>query len=184
MSLHKPPSSILVLYGSASLWTFSLGISHVVIPLYALSLGFSILKIGSIISLPVLATLGVRFVGGALSDRFGERRILQSCYLLSTLTALVLLQARGFASLLIAVAIYNMSRAFFWTPVQSLASQLPGSSAGKRLGQLSAGNAAGSLIGVALGGVLVVVADYHGTFLILTGTTLAASIMGLFLPPA
>ena len=65
-----------------------------------------------------------------------------------------------------------------------MASQLPGASAGKRLGQLSAGNAAGSLIGVALGGILVAVTGYQGTFLIMTGTTLAASTMGLFLPPA
>ncbi len=75
-----------------------------------------------------------------------------------------------------------MSRSFFWTPAQSIASQLPGSTPGKRLGQLSACNAAGNLVGLGLGGVLAATAGYPGAFLILIVATLASSVLGFFLP--
>ena len=81
---------------------------HVVVPLYALHLGFSILQISSIVAVPVLATLVVRFVGGALSDRFGERFVLQGCYVLQTLAALLLLWAASFASLIVVLVVANI----------------------------------------------------------------------------
>ncbi|HEX9879228.1 MAG TPA: MFS transporter [Candidatus Binatia bacterium] len=182
MKVSRQASSLLVLFGSASLWNICIGMNHVVIPLYAHFLGFSILKVSSVVSLPVLATFFVRFVGGALSDRFGERKVLQACYLLNTLSALVLLQAAGFVSLFVAVAISNVSRSFFWTPAQSMASQLPGLSSGKSLGRLSACNAAGNFVGVALGGALVAISGYAGTFIFLLGATLTSSVLGFFLP--
>ncbi len=182
MRQHQRSPGIQVLYGSAALWCTCIGMSHVLIPLYAIHMGFSILKIASVVSLPVLATLGIRFMGGALSDRFGERLVLHTCYLLNTLAAVVLYQAEGFFSLLIAQTVSNMSRSFFWTPAQSIASQIPGSTAGKRLGQLSACNAAGNLAGLGLGGVLAATAGYPGAFLILIVATLASSVLGFFLP--
>ncbi len=182
MRQHQRSSGTLVLYGSAALWCTSVGMSHVLIPLYAIHMGFSILKIASIVSLPVVATMGIRFMGGALSDRFGERLVLHACYLLNTLAAVVLYQAEGFFSLLISQTISNMSRSFFWTPAQSIASQLPGSTPGRRLGQLSACNAAGNLAGLALGGVLAATAGYPGAFLILIIATLASSVLGFLLP--
>ncbi|NIO11892.1 MAG: MFS transporter, partial [Deltaproteobacteria bacterium] len=182
MSQPHRSSGILVLYGSAALWCTSIGMSHVLIPLYAIYLGFSILQIASIVSLPVVATLGIRFMGGALSDRFGERLVLHACYLLNTLAAVVLYQAEGFVSLLIAQIISNKSRSFFWTPAQSIASQLPGASSSKRLGQLSACNAAGNLAGLSLGGVVAATAGYPGAFVILFLATLASSVLGFFLP--
>ncbi len=182
MRQHQRSSGILVLYGSAALWCTCIGISHVLIPLYAIHMGFSILKIASVVSLPVVATLGIRFMGGALSDRFGERLVLHTCYLLNTLAAVVLYQAEGFFSLFIAQTISNLSRSFFWTPAQSIASQLPGSTPGKRLGQLSAGNAAGNLAGLGLGGVLAATVGYPGAFLVLIVATLASSVLGFFLP--
>ncbi len=182
MKRNQRSSGILVLYGSAALWCTSIGMSHVLIPLYAIHLGFSILKIASVVSLPVVATLGLRFMGGALSDRFGERLVLHACYLLNTLAAVVVYQAEGFFSLFIAQTISNMSRSLFWTPAQSIASQLPGSIPGKRLGQLSACNAAGNLAGLGLGGVLAAAAGYPGAFLILIVATLASSVLGFLLP--
>ncbi len=182
MRQHQRSSGIVVLYGSAALWCTCIGMSHVLIPLYAIHMGFSILKIASVVSLPVVATLGIRFMGGALSDRFGERLVLHTCYLLNTLAAVVLYQAEGFLSLLLAQTVSNLSRSFFWTPAQSIASQLPGSTPGKRLGQLSAGNAAGNLAGLGLGGVLAATTGYSGAFLILIVATLASSALGFFLP--
>lgn len=181
MSFHKP-AAVLPLYSSAALWNICMGMLQVLLPLYALSLGFSILKISSLIALPVLAEVVMRFVGGALSDRFGERRVLQGCYLLMVLAASVLLVAKSYGPLFLAQAISYVSRGTFWTPIQSLASQIPGSSAGKKLGRLAACNYGGGLVGLALGGVLASLLGYHNSFFFLTVITLLCAILGLALP--
>ncbi len=118
-------TSLLLFYSSAALWNLVNGMMMILLPLYSLSLGFSVLKIGSIVALPVLLMLGIRFVGGALCDRFGERLILQLCYLLSVLSALVLLPAEGFGLLFLSQSIANLSRGVFWIACQSLVTQIP-----------------------------------------------------------
>jgi len=178
----NPTTSLLLFYSSAALWNLTNGMMMILVPLYALSLGFSILKIGSVIALPVLVMLGIRFVGGALCDRFGERLILQLCYLLSVLSVILLLQADGFGSLFLSQAVANCSRSIFWTASQSLATQLPGPSVGKRLGHLSAWNHVGNLLGISIGGALAALLGYYGSFLVLTCVSVTSVLLGIFLP--
>ncbi|MBI4490534.1 MAG: MFS transporter [Deltaproteobacteria bacterium] len=177
-----PPTGLLAFYISAAFWNVCMGMVQVLLPLYAFSLGFSVLKISSIISLAVLAEFLIRFLGSALSDRFGERRTLQGCYFLLFMAALVLLSAGSYIQLLLAQAIANFSRSNFWISVQSLASQLPGLSIGKRLGRLSACNNCGNLIGLSLGGILAALLGYHRAFLLLAVTALVCILFGLMLP--
>jgi len=182
MKPHNPTISLLLFYGAAAIWNLTNGMMMILVPLYALSLGFSVLKIGSIIALPVLVMLGIRFVVGALCDRFGERLILQLCYLLSVLSVILLLQADGFGSLFLSQTVANCSRSIFWTAAQSLATQLPGPSLGRRLGHLSAWNHVGNLLGISIGGALAAFVGYHGSFLVLIGVSVACVLLGLFLP--
>jgi len=182
MKPHNPTVSLLLFYGAAAIWNLTNGMMMILVPLYALSLGFSVLKIGSIIALPVLVMLGIRFVVGALCDRFGERLILQLCYLLSVLSVILLLQADGFGSLFLSQTVANCSRSIFWTAAQSLATQLPGPSLGRRLGHLSAWNHVGNLLGISIGGALAAFVGYHGSFLVLIGVSVACVLLGLFLP--
>ncbi|MCZ6624685.1 MAG: MFS transporter [Deltaproteobacteria bacterium] len=170
-----------VFFGSAALWCMCNGIMHVIVPLYAISLGYSILEISSIVAVPVLATLVVRFVGGALSDRFGERGVLQGCYSLMTLAALMLIGAEGYASLMIVLVVANVSRSTFWIPAQSLATQLPGANVGKKLGKLAATNYSGTLLGQVLGGVMAAFLGYGLSFLILSGLALSCTLLSLAL---
>ena len=182
MKPRKPTTSLLLFYSSAALWNLVHGMMMILLPLYSLSLGFSVLKIGSVVALPVLLMLGIRFVGGALCDRFGERLILQLCYLLSVLSALVLLQAEGFGLLFLSQSIANLSRGVFWIACQSLVTQIPGSNVGRRLGHLSAYNHGGNLLGMSLGGILAALVGYYGSFLFLTGMSVACVLLGLALP--
>jgi MFS family permease len=182
MILHKPGTSLLAFYISAALWNLCMGMLQVLLPLYALSLGFSILKISSIVALPVLAEIVIRLLSSAFSDRFGERRIIQACYLMMMMSGLLLLTAESYGGLLLAQAVAYFSRSTFWISVQSLASQLPGSSLGKRLGQLLACNYAGNLIGLSLGGIVAALLGYPGSFLLLIALALTCSLLGLALP--
>jgi len=182
MKSHNPPVNLLLFYSTTALWNLTNGMVMILVPLYALSLGFSVLKIGSVIALPVLVTLGMRFVGGALCDRFGERLILQLCYLLSVFSVVLLLQAKGFGSLFLSQAIANCSRSIFWTASQSLATQVPGPNVGKRLGHLSAWSYGGNLVGISIGGALAALLGYYGSFLVVIGMSVTCVLLGLFLP--
>ncbi len=170
-----------VLFGSACLWCICNGIAHVIVPLYAISLGFSVLKISSIVAVPALATIFVRFVGGALSDRFGERGVLQGCYSMMALSALMLIGAESYTTLMIVLIVANLSRSTFWLSAQSMASQLPGTNVGKTLGKLSAINYSGVFFGQVLGGIMAAFLGYGISFLILLGLALSCTLMSLAL---
>src|SRR3989338_706243 len=182
MSPQQRNTTLGAFYASAFLWNNCMGMLQVLMPLYALSLGFSLLKISSLIALPALAEVAVRFLGSALSDRFGERRILQACYILMALAGALLLVAESFLLLLLVQSIAYFSRSNFWISVQSLASQLPGANLGKQLGRLSSCNYGGSLIGMNLGGVLAAFLGYRLSFLALAGLAIGSTLLGLALP--
>jgi len=180
MNLRQKYSE-LVFFSSACLWCICNGIAHVIVPLYAISLGFSVLEISSIVAVPALATIFVRFVGGALSDRFGERGVLQGCYSMMALSALILIGAESYTTLMIVLIVANLSRSTFWISAQSLASQLPGTNVGKNLGKLSAINHSGGLFGQVSGGIMAAFLGYGLSFLILSGLALSCTLMSLTL---
>ena len=71
MIRNRTAYPFVALYISGALWNICMGMLQVLVPLYGLSLGFSIIEISSLASLPVLVELLTRFAGGAISDRFG-----------------------------------------------------------------------------------------------------------------
>ncbi len=182
MNRKSPAYNLVALYGSGALWNICMGMLQVLVPLYALSLGFSIIKISSLVSLPVLAELVVRFGGSAISDRFGERRVLQTCFLLMALSGAVLLLADHYIHLLLAQALAFCSRSTFWTSIQSLGSQLPGANLGKKLGKLYAWNHGGGLIGLSLGGVILALLGFHNAFILLTSVAILCVVLSLGFP--
>lgn len=175
-------SRLFLFYGSTALWNFCLAMFQVLVPIYAFSLGFSALKIGGLLSLPVLLQIVMRFAGGVLSDRFGEHRVLQVCYLTMALSAAVMVGASGFTTLLLAQAIANISRSTFWVPAQSLVTQLPGSSRETRLARLLVTNYSGATLGYNVAGFSAALLGYRTSFIILTGAATLCTLAGLALP--
>ena len=171
------------LFLGALLWNMCNGMLFVLTPLFGVSLGLSVLDIGSLIGLPYLLTIIMRFVGGAFADRYGEHRMLQACYSLNVLAAGALCLAGGFFSLMLSSALANLSRSMFWVPAQSMASQLSRRNPGKMLGQLSAANYIGQLLGLALGGILAGWLGYGPTFVVVTAACVIGMLLGFALPP-
>lgn len=182
MIRKSPAYDIVALYASGALWNICMGMLHILVPLYALSLGFSIIKISSLVSLPVLAELVVRFGGSAISDRFGERRVLQICFLLMALSGATLLLAEGYVHLLLAQTFAFCSRSNFWISIQSLGSQLPGSNVGKKLGKLFAWNHTGGFVGLSLGGAVLALLGFEKTFILLTSLAGFCVVLSLAFP--
>ena len=171
------------LFLGALLWNMCNGLLFVLTPLFGVSLGLSVLDIGSLVGLPYLLTIVMRFVGGAFADRYGEHRMLQACYSLNVLAAVALCMAAGFLSLMLSSALANLSRSMFWVPAQSMASQLSSRNPGRMLGQLSAANYVGQLLGLALGGILAGWLGYGPTFVLVTVACVIAMLLGFALPP-
>lgn len=182
MSRKSPAYDLLALYASGALWNVCMGMLQLLVPLYGLSLGFSIVKISSLVSLPVLVEVLVRFGGSAFSDRFGERRALQICFLLMASSGAALLLADHYIHLLLAQALAFCSRSIFWTSIQSLGSQLPGSNLGKKLGRLYAWNHGGGLTGLSLGGVVLALLGFHKAFIFLTSAAIFCVLLSLAFP--
>ena len=172
-----------MLFLGALLWNMCNGMLFVLTPLFGVTLGLSVLDIGSLVGLPYLLTILMRFVGGALADRYGEHRMLQACYSLNVLAAVALYMASGFFSLMLSSALANLSRSIFWVPAQSMASQLSSRNPGKMLGQLSAANYTGSLLGLALGGILAGWLGYGVTFVLVVAACIIGMLLGFALPP-
>lgn len=175
-------SSLFLFYSSTALWNFCLAMFQVLVPIYAFSLGFSALKIGGLLSLPVVLQVLMRLAGGVLSDRFGEHRVLQVCYLTMALSASAMVGASGFMTLLLAQAIANISRSTFWAPAQSLVTQLPGASREKRLARLLVTNYSGATLGYNVGGLSAALLGYRTSFIMLTGVATLCTLVGLALP--
>ena len=182
MSRKSPAYDLVALYASGALWNICMGMLQILVPLYALSLGFSIIKISSLVSLPVLVELVVRFGGSAVSDRFGERRVLRICFLLMAFSGATLLVADRYIYLALAQALAFCSRSMFWTSIQSLASQLPGPSLGKKLGKLYAWNHGGGFVGLTLGGAMLALLGFQQAFVLLTCVAIVCIALSLTFP--
>src|SRR5436190_1301357 len=62
-------------YSSAFSWNFALGMTQLLIPLYARDLGYSGVAIGSLIALPIIVQMIFNLIGGAWTDRLGGMNI-------------------------------------------------------------------------------------------------------------
>ncbi len=171
------------LFLGALLWNMCNGMLFVLTPLFGVTLGLSVLDIGSLVGLPYLLTIVMRFVGGAFADRYGEHRMLQACYSINVLAAVALGLANGFFSLMLSSTLANLSRSLFWVPAQSMASQLSRHNPGKMLGQLSAANYTGQLLGLSLGGILAGWLGYDTTFVLVALACALGMLLGFALPP-
>src|SRR5258706_12305616 len=55
-------------YSSAFTWNYALGMTQLLIPLYARVLGYSGVAIGSLIALPILEQMALNLIAGARSE--------------------------------------------------------------------------------------------------------------------
>jgi DHA1 family multidrug resistance protein-like MFS transporter len=162
-------------------WNLGLGMTWLVVPLYAANQGLSNSQIGVLFALPVLAQAGLNLVGGAYSDRVGGRRImLSSCWVMA-IAALWFMVAQGFWMLLAGQIGLVLARAAFWPATWAMASELPGNR-GVVLGRLNAVTNVGQIAGAVLCGVLLAATTFNMTFGVLAATGLVAFGAGLATP--
>lgn len=170
--------SRLFFFLASLVWNLGLGMTWLVVPLYAASQGLSNAQIGTLFSVPVLAQASLNLLGGAYTDRMGGRRImLASCWMVSA-SALWFLAAEGFWMLMAGQVGLVLARAAFWPATWAMASELPGNR-GIELGRLNAVTNVGQIAGGVLCGFLLAGTGFAATFATLAATGLAAFFAGL-----
>jgi MFS family permease len=179
----SPPPRIptvphLPLFLASLTWNYGLGMTYVVVPLYAHSQGLSGIEIGTLFSIPVFFQVVFNLVGGAYTDRIGGRRImLASCWLI-TGGAVGFIFAHAFWPLFACQVLMVLSRSAFWPSTWALVSELPGDR-GTQLGRLNALTNVGQIAGTASAGFVLALAGYTASFATLAGMGVLSFVLGL-----
>lgn len=169
--------SALPIFLASLTWNYGLGMTSVVVPLYAYSLGLSGMEIGALFSLPVFAQVAFNLIGGAYTDRIGGRKIMLSTCVLLAAGAVVFLFARSFWLLFAAQLLMILSRAAFWPATWALASELPGGR-GKQLGRLNAITNIGQIAGTASAGFILAIGGFAPSFIVLAAMGIVSFAFG------
>jgi len=172
-------------FAAAFAWNLALGMTHILIPLYADHLGFSGVAIGSLVSAPVLVQVGLNLLGGVWTDRLGGKRLAMFSAAVFAVAGVVYAFASTFAALLAAQLCVIVSRAMFWPATWTLGSQLPGDRS-HGLGLLNSITSGGQIAGTALAGLVITWSGFAAGFwtVALVGGALAFALMAAFVAPA
>jgi predicted MFS family arabinose efflux permease len=161
---------------SSFAWNVALGMTFILIPLYASSLGMSGVQIGSLLSLPVVLHIGFSLAGGAFTDRLGGKNLSAFSCALTSIAAAVFMASDSFLMLLAGQILIVIARSMFWTANLSLATQLPGDP-GKQMGRFTIATNSGQIAGSTLAGFIIAWSGFRFGF----GAMVAAGLVALLL---
>lgn len=185
MTDPAPPLRALApFFASTFFWNLALGMSHVLIPLYAYHLGFSGVAIGTLVSAPVVAQLAFNLVGGVWTDRAGGKRLALASSAMIAIGGLVYAFAASYAVLLFAQLCIVVSRSIYWPATWSIGSLLPGDRS-TQMGRLNSITSAGQIVGSVAAGLVIAHLGYRAgfTLLALVGGVVAGALMAAFAAP-
>jgi MFS family permease len=170
-----PPRALAPFFSSTFFWNLALGMSHVLIPLYAYHLGFSGVAIGTLVSAPVVAQLGFNLVGGVWTDRVGGKRLALISSAMIAISGLVYAFASSYAVLLFAQLCIIVSRSIYWPATWSIGSLLPGDRS-TQMGRLNSITSAGQIVHLGFRAGFIALAVFGGV--------VAGALMATFAAPA
>ena len=176
---------IRAFFAGAFSWNMGLGMTHILIPLYADHLGYSGVAIGSLVALPVLVQIAFNLLGGAWTDRVGGKRLALASCLAFAAAGVVFVFASSFGTLLLAQLCAILSRAMFWPAAWSLGSQLPGDR-GEQMGRLNSITNAGQIVGTVVAGLALAHFGFATGFWLVAvfGGVLSFALLSAFAAPA
>src|SRR5258706_3155010 len=112
-------------YSSAFTWNYALGMTQLLIPLYARELGYSGVAIGSLIALPIVVQMIFNLIGGAWTDRIGGMNISLFAFAATAAAGFMFAASSSFAGLFAAQIMMIVARAVYWPANLTALSQVP-----------------------------------------------------------
>ena len=159
-------------YTNGFIYGFGMGASTVLFPLYAISLGFRLSDQGIIVAAPATVMILLRLIGGALSDRFGEKFILWFSFITLIISSVIAAFSASLLPLIVAQLFNGGSRSVYWSAAQSYISRSAEGEAGKVMGKQLSFESGGGIIGGIIAGVVAQHSGYTAAFLMTAGITL------------
>ena len=141
-------------FSSAFSWNFALGMTQLLIPLYARELGYSGVEIGSLIALPIVLQMIFNLIGGAWTDRLGGMNVSLVAFVATAAAGTMFAESSSFAGLFAAQIMMIVARAVYWPASWALVSQLPGAR-GSLMGTLNAITSFGQIAGTVGAGMII-----------------------------
>ncbi len=166
----------------SALYGVQLGMLLPLVPLYLLSLGYNFALLGAVIAAQGAFQLLLRFFGGALSDRFGERVVLRVGLVALLVSALVFVMAGSVWALIGAQLFIGAARAVYNPAAQSYATRISETDRARVIGRYRAAEAIGQGVGPLLGWVLATVLGFSAAFMVVAAGSGAALLASLLLP--
>jgi MFS family permease len=171
-----------LIYLAGFTYHIGLGATLILVPLYALHLGFDLAELGAIIASQAVFGLFLRLFAGAISDRFGERWVLLSSFGTMVAGAAIIGVSTNFWPLVLGQTFLGISRATYWTATQSYCSRINPAKSGTLLGRMSSSRTSGDMVGAALVGVIAQNLGYGPAWIMIVGLGVAGVVGSLALP--
>lgn len=137
----------------AAVFSCSLGLASVALPLLALHSGYSGVEVGVLTAVSAAAQMSARTVLGAAMRVVGDWVLIVGAALLLALSNAVVVASAAMVPFVLAQLLQGVSRACFWTGSQTHVVRRPGSSVGA-LATVNFASSVGLLSGPLLAGVL------------------------------
>lgn len=174
--------AVWLVYSASFSYIITLGLAQVLVPLYALALGFNLAELGALVASQAIFGLMLRLFAGAVADHFGERWVLWFSFGTMLAGAAFFAFFETFWVLVMGQLFMGFSRATYWTSSQSYASRINPQRAGQILGRINASGNIGQVLGTIASGILVATLGYTAAFAATGALALAGLIGSLGLP--
>jgi MFS family permease len=185
LSHHSELRATALIYTSTFSYMVTLGATLILVPLYALHLGFDLAELGFIVASQAVFGLFLRLFAGAICDQFGERWVLWSSFATMIAGSAIFGLSDTFWALILAQTFLGISRATYWTATQSYGSRVNPAKSGTVLGRMSSSGTVGTMAGTLVAGIIAGGVGYGwawGVVVILGTFGLAESLMLPVLP--
>ena len=169
-------------YLNGFVYGYGMGASTILFPLYAISLEFDLSTQGFVVAAPGIAMILLRLVGGAVSDRFGEKIILWFSFVTVTGASVAAAYSAALLPLVVAQLFNGASRSVYWSAAQSYISRSAEGEAGKVMGRQLSFESGGGLLGGIVAGVVAQQYGYAEAFLMTAGATFVGFLITTSLP--
>jgi MFS family permease len=180
----RAPRGLPAFFAGAFCWNLGLGMTHLLVPLYAYSLGYSGLAIGSLVALPVLGQIWINLLSGVWTDRVGGRRLALLSCIATVIAGALFASGQHFALLLAGQSAFIVARALFWPSTWSLATQFPGDRS-RIMGRLNSITSLGQILGTGAAGLAIAQAGFavaFATVAVIGGLLAGAFMLGFSVP--
>lgn len=174
-----------LIYLAGFVYHIGLAATLILVPLYALHLGFDLAELGVIVASQAVLGLFLRLFAGAISDRFGERWVLSISFGAMIAGSAIMGLSSTIWPLILGQTFLGISRATYWTATQSYCSRINPAKAGTLLGRMSSSRTSGDMVGAALAGIIAETMGYGVAWGIMAGlgaVGLAGSVILPILP--